>query len=99
MARANRALVRSVGDSAIVLPQSSVRLDLFHQPQPDFALLRPKADFYLSGHARPADVLLLIEIADSSITCDRDVKAPIYARMDIAEYWIADLNEDVLTCS
>jgi Uma2 family endonuclease len=98
MARGNRALVRAVGESAIVLPQGSVRLDLFHMPEPDFALLRAKADFYLSDHARPPDILLLIEIADSSITYDRDVKALIYARLGIAEYWIADLNEDVLSC-
>jgi Uma2 family endonuclease len=97
MARANRALVRAVGELAIVLPQGSVRLDRFQMPQPDFSLLRPKADFYASGHAGPADILLAIEIADSSFTYDHDVKTPLYARVGIVEYWIADLNQDRLS--
>src|SRR6185436_15832927 len=50
---ANRALVRAAGDDALVLPQGSVRLDLYHEPEPDLVLLRPRADFYASRHAGP----------------------------------------------
>jgi Uma2 family endonuclease len=91
-----RALVKSAGDEAIVQPQGPVRLDRYYEPEPDFVLLRPRDDFYASRHRTPQDVLLIIEIADSSIEYDRDVKAPLYAMSGIPEYWIADLNANVL---
>jgi Uma2 family endonuclease len=96
VARANRDLVRAAGDEAIVLPQGSVRLDLFYQPQPDLVLLRPRNDFYASRHAAPGDILLVIEIADTSLEYDRDVKAPVYAAAGIPEYWLADLNTNIV---
>ncbi len=96
VARANRALVRTAGDDAIVLPEGSVRLDLFSEPQPDLVLLRPRADFYASRHAGPDDILLIIEVAQSSMEYDRDVKAPLYAAAGVPEYWLVDLNTDLL---
>jgi Uma2 family endonuclease len=93
---ANRALVKAAGDDAIVLPQGSVRLDLYYEPEPDLVLLRPRADFYASRHAGPADILLIVEIADSSLEYDRDVKAPVYAAAGIQEYWLADLSTNIL---
>ena len=98
VAHATRDLVRAAGDEAIVLPQGSVRLDLFYQPQPDLVLLRPRDDFYASRHAAPGDILLVIEISDSSLEYDRDVKAPVYAAAGIPEYWLADLNGNVVWC-
>jgi Uma2 family endonuclease len=94
---ANRALVRAAGDAAIVLPQGSVRLDLHNEPQPDLVLLKPRDDFYASRHAGPADILLVVEIAASSIEYDRDVKARIYAEFGVPEYWLADLNDNVVS--
>lgn len=91
-----RALVLAAGESAIVQPQGPVRLDRFNEPQPDLLLLRPRADFYASGHAGPDDVLLVIEVADSSLRYDRDVKAPLYAAWGVPEYWLADLPHDTL---
>src|SRR5215467_4594877 len=96
VACANRALVMAAGDDAIVQPQGAVRLDLYFEPEPDIILLRPRADFYRSRRPGPADVLLLIEIADSSLEYDRDMKAPIYAKAGIPEYWLVDLNASVL---
>src|SRR5688572_3230119 len=65
--RANRAFVRSLsGDEAIVRVQSPIRLSLYTEPEPDISLLRPRADFYASAHPGPADVLLVVEVADSS---------------------------------
>ncbi len=61
-------------------------------------MLRPRADFYASAHPGPAGILLIIEIAQSSIDYDREAKAAVYAKMGIAEYWLADLNENVLSC-
>jgi Uma2 family endonuclease len=94
--RANRALVRAAGDDAIVQPQGSVRLDFYSEPQPDLVLLRPRADFYASRHAGPDDILLVIEIASSSMDYDRDVKSPLYAAAGVPEYWLVDLNINVL---
>jgi len=96
ISRANRALVTSAGVDAIVQPQGPLRLDLYYEPEPDFVLLRPRADFYATRHRSPADVLLVIEIADSSLEYDRDVKAPIYAAAGVPEYWLADLNANTL---
>jgi Uma2 family endonuclease len=98
VAGANRELVRAAGDQAIVLPQGSVRLDMFYEPEPDLVLLRPRQDLYASRHAGPSDILLVIEIADTSLEYDRDVKAPVYAAAGIPEYWLADLNDNVVWC-
>ena len=96
VAHATRALVRAAADDAIVLPEGSVRLNLYYEPQPDLALLRSRQDFYASRHAGPGDILLVIEIADSSLEYDRDVKGPAYAAAGIPEYWLVDLNDNVV---
>jgi Uma2 family endonuclease len=83
---------KAVGDRGIVQIQSVVRLDRSSEPQPDVALLVPRTDFYRSAHPSPADVLLLIEVSDSTLRYDRDVKAPLYARHGIPEFWIVDLQ-------
>ncbi len=90
--RLNHLFARLVGDAAIVQVQLPVRLDAYSEPQPDLALLRPRADFYGTAAAGPDDVLLAIEVAQSSLAYDRKVKAALYARRGIAEYWIVDLN-------
>ena len=88
-----RALVMACGDRAIVSVQNPVRLDRRNEPQPDFAVFRPRADFYAGGERPgPADTLLLVEVADSSLRFDRRVKLPLYARMGIGEVWIVDLK-------
>jgi Uma2 family endonuclease len=61
------------------------------EPEPDFMLLRLRADCYESSHPVPKDVLLLIEVSDTSLVYDRDVKLPLYAENGIIEYWIADV--------
>jgi Uma2 family endonuclease len=96
--RATRAFVTKAGDSAIVRVQGSVRLDLYTEPAPDLVLLRPRTDFYVSHHPGPADILLIVEVADSSIEYDREVKARVYARSGVHEYWLVDLNGQELVC-
>jgi len=92
-----RALVIACGDKAIVSPQNPVRLNRLNEPQPDFAVFRPRADFYATGERpNPSDVLLLVEVADSSLRFDRTIKLPLYARAGIAEFWIVDLKRRVL---
>jgi len=95
--RLTEALVLACAGRAIVSIQNSVRIDLYSEPQPDVAILRRRADFYATGdRAGPADVLLLIEVADSSLRYDKTVKAPLYARAGIAEFWVVDLQKRVV---
>ena len=89
-------LTRSAGDAAVVAIQNPVRLSDFSEPQPDIALLKPRDDFYSNGHPTPADVLLIIEVADSSVDFDRRVKLPLYARAGIPETWVMLLPKDMI---
>ena len=82
----------AVSGRAIVAPQNPLRLDDFSEPQPDLVLLRYRDDFYAKAHPRPSDVLLLVEVADSSLAYDRDTKVPLYARHAIPEVWLIDLQ-------
>jgi Uma2 family endonuclease len=90
----NRLLVVGVGDRAIVSVQSPVRLNDRTEPEPDLALLRPREDGYRSALPGPADVLLLIEGAASSIEYDRGVNLGLYAKHGIPEFWIVNLDQD-----
>jgi Uma2 family endonuclease len=85
---------RLVGQ-AIVQVQSPLRLDVYWEPEPDVAVLRLREDDYRSGLPTGADVLLLIDVADSSRDYDR-AKLPAYARSGIPEVWLVDLQEQVL---
>jgi Uma2 family endonuclease len=81
------------GDFALVSIQNPVRLGRRAEPQPDVMVLRRRDDYYATAHPTPADVLLLVEVAESSLTYDRETKGPLYARAGIAEYWILNLVE------
>ena len=87
------ALIQACGDRALVRVQNPVRLSDFSEPQPDFAVVRPRADFYETRHPGPSDVLLLVEVAESSLRYDRVVKLPLYAHAGIPEVWIVDLQQ------
>jgi Uma2 family endonuclease len=77
-------------DDVVVTPQSTFRLHLRGGPEPDVAVLRGSASPLRLPS--PRDALLVIEVADTSLAYDRDVKAPLYARAGVPEYWVADLN-------
>lgn len=89
----SRLLNRLFGDSYIVASQNPVRLNDTSEPQPDISLLRWRDDFYRNAHPGPADVLLLIEVADTTIVTDRSVKVPLYAGAGIAETWLVNIPE------
>jgi Uma2 family endonuclease len=95
--RAAQAFFRAVSARAIVRVQGVIRLSHYSEPEPDIALLRPRANFYSAGHPEPSDVLLVVEIADSSLRYDREIKVPVYARALIGEYWLVDLQRQVVT--
>jgi Uma2 family endonuclease len=90
--RLNRTLVQIVGDRGVVAVGNPVQLDDLSEPQPDFAVLKPRDDDYGTATARPDDVLLIIEVADSSLAYDRNVKRSLYARHGIPEFWIVNLK-------
>ena len=81
---------------ALLRPQLPLRLNDLNESQPDIVLLKPKKDCYVSRHPGPADVFLVMEIADSSLRYDRDVKLPIYATAQLDEVWIAHLSKETL---
>jgi Uma2 family endonuclease len=85
-------LKEAVGPAAILAVQNPVWLDEHSEPLPDIALLRPRSDWYRNAHPRADDVLLLIEVADTSLVYDREVKLPRYARAGIPEVWLVDLG-------
>jgi Uma2 family endonuclease len=85
--RLNRLFSRTFGDAVIVRVQNPVVLDDYSEPEPDLTLLRPRADFYTGEHPNPEDILLAVEVADSSADWDRRVKAPLYVRSGIPELW------------
>lgn len=82
-----------VSGRAIVRGQSAIRLPPFSEPEPDIVLARPRDDFYMTSHPEPADILLLIEVADTSIGLDRRIKLPLYAQAGIREVWIVNLDQ------
>jgi Uma2 family endonuclease len=88
----NEVLVRAAAGRATVLVQNPVRLDEYNEPQPDLALLQRRDDFYRERHPRAGDVLLIVEVAATSLKFDRETKLPLYARHAIPEMWLVDLG-------
>jgi Uma2 family endonuclease len=87
---------RLAGDEVLVRGQNPVTLDNYSEPEPDLSIVVFRPDFYALSHPRPADVLLLIEVAESSGQKDRLIKQPAYALSGIREYWIVDLPQDLI---
>jgi Uma2 family endonuclease len=81
-----------VRDKAIIDAQDPVVLGVYSEPQPDLALLRWRDDFYVKSHPRSGDILLLVEIADTTLDYDRDTKIPLYAQAGVSEVWLIDLK-------
>ena len=81
---------------AFVSVQNPLRLGEDSMPRPDLALLRPRPDGYRTRHPGPGDVLLLVEVCDSSAAYDREVKVPLYAGHGVPEVWLADLTEGIV---
>jgi Uma2 family endonuclease len=94
--RFSHLIVPPLKGKALVRPQLPLRLDDLNEPEPDIAVLKPRSDFYSSGHPGSADVFLVVEIADTSLRYDRDVKALVYAVAAIPELWILDLQGGAL---
>ena len=78
-------------DQATVQCQCPIYLPNDQEPEPDLVLLRPRPDFYYQAHPMPQDVLLALEVSESTLRYDRAVKAPLYALHRIPEYWIVNI--------
>ncbi len=94
--RLNNLFSRQVGGRAIVGVQDPIRLGEHSEPQPDVTLLRYRPDFYAGSHPGPEDILLLVEVSESSPEYDRQVKVPLYGRAGIREVWLVDLAAEAV---
>ena len=91
-----KLLEHRFGDVAFVDTQNPLHLSKRSEPQPDVMVLRQRADRYLTGLPVPVDVLLLVEVSDTTLLFDRKQKLPLYARSAIPEVWIVNLVNDTL---
>ena len=94
VSRLTRTLTLMLQHLALIWVQNPVRLNDRSEPQPDVVVLKPREDFYENGHPKPEDVLLVIEVSDSTLQYDRRVKVPLYARAGIPEVWIVNLVDE-----
>ena len=94
--RLNRFFSQLARDRWQVAVQDAVRLDDYSEPQPDLMLLKPVADDYRTRNPGPQDVLLLVEVAASSLASDRGTKLPAYGRSGISEVWIVNLEDETI---
>ena len=77
----------------IIRVQSPLQISEYSEPEPDVMLLKHQGDFYVNAHPQPSDVYLLIEVADSSIHIDREIKLPLYTQALVSEVWIVNLSD------
>jgi len=96
--RLNYLLQQALGASVVIGVQDPIRLDAHSQPQPDLSVLAFRPDFYSDGHPAAADVLLAVEVGDTSAVQDRAVKLPLYAAAGIREVWLVDLSRRCVEC-
>ncbi len=94
--RLNRLLLHLVGTDAIISVQNIIRLNDYSEPQPDIAVLRPDDQDYAAALPSAQDTFLVIEVADTSLAYDRDVKLPKYAESGIREVWIVDAQQSLI---
>ena len=94
--RLTKFLERLAGDRVIVWVQNPVKVSDYSEPLPDVALLKPRDDFYAHANPQPTDVLLIIEVADSSVEYDREIKIPLYAEAGIPGVWLVNLPKEII---
>jgi Uma2 family endonuclease len=87
-----RALSRALGDRGLLSVQGPLALDAKSELYPDLMVLRPRDDLYQTGHPHADDVLLLIEVSDTTLDYDRRTKLRKYAQAGVARYWIIDVQ-------
>ena len=96
LSRVNHLFVELFDRKVVVRSQLPFGIGTYSELEPDIAFFRVEEDFYSSKHPGPVDAVLVLEIADSSLTYDRDMKLKVYAAANVPEVWIADLRGDEL---
>jgi Uma2 family endonuclease len=96
VAQLDASLQETLRGKVVVLVQSPLRLSEDSEPEPDLMVLKPPLDRYREKLPTPEDVLLLVEVADTSLEFDREVKLPLYAEAGIPEVWLVNLKENLL---
>jgi Uma2 family endonuclease len=96
VAKSAKNFEQKLGDRTIVWVQNPILLANNSEPQPDLAILKWRNDFYAEALPTPDDILLIIEVVDSTISYDRDVKMPLYAANGIPEMWLFDVNQKII---
>ena len=94
--RINALFFHHVGQSALVRIQDPVRVGGRSELEPDVALVRPRDDLYANAHPVPEDVLLLVEVSDTTLAYDHGLKLALYARASIPEVWVINLPDEVI---
>ena len=94
--RLNHLFTIRLGEFAIVSIQNPCNLDDHSEPAPDVALLKPRSDFYVNNHPLPEDVLLVLEVSDTTLRFDARIKSRLYAEAGIPEYWIVNIPQNAL---
>lgn len=91
-----RLLAPLISDQVLLSVQNPIRIGEYYEPQPDVTVLRPSERYRAGELPEPQDVLVLIEVSDTSLPHDRTVKLPLYARAGIPEVFIVDLVSDTI---
>ncbi|NJO03687.1 MAG: Uma2 family endonuclease [Bacteroidia bacterium] len=94
--RLNKLLHQMLGEKFLISVQDPVLLDDFTEPEPDIAILHFWEDYYADRHPRASETLLIIEVADSSLSYDKEIKLPLYASSGIPECWIVNLEAQMV---
>ena len=96
VARMTRLFSRYFSDAALVWVQNPIGLEEYSEPEPDVALVQLRSDFYAQAHPEPEDILLLVEVSDTTLTYDREMKLPLYAQAGVVEVWLVDVANSML---
>lgn len=97
VSKLERFLHRILNDDVIVRGQNPITIHEYSEPEPDVVVAKYRDDFYASRHPYPEDVLLVVEVADTSLSFDREAKVPLYASCGIQETWLVDLTAHEIT--
>jgi Uma2 family endonuclease len=89
-------LTKYKGSDVLLDVQNPIHLPENSEPEPDIVLMRARDDFYIEGHPEPEDILLVIEVSETSFGYDFDVKIPLYGKSGILEAWLVDLQRNEL---
>lgn len=92
--RLNALMFKLVGDLMTISVQDPITINEYSEPEPDVALLKLSKSFYANSHPKAKDVVLVIEVSDSTLEMDRTIKLDLYANAGIKEYWIVNLIDN-----